>query len=110
MRGRLTLLESLKGVFFYCFHLFEIVVKIYIIILRKAGQRGGELGALLSTARLLDGEIKMKELLSLQFTIFVLIAVGVLVKKKKIIGTAGQKNITDLVIYVVLPCNTVCLF
>lgn len=52
----------------------------------------------------------MKELLSLQFTIFVLIAVGVLVKKKKIIGTAGQKNITDLVIYVVLPCNTVMSF
>ena len=52
----------------------------------------------------------MRELLELQFTIFALIAVGVLVKKKGIIGTAGQKNITDLVIYVVLPCNTVMSF
>lgn len=52
----------------------------------------------------------MKELLSLQFTIFVLTAVGFLLKKIKIIGQTGQKNITDLVIYVVMPCNIVTSF
>ena len=52
----------------------------------------------------------MKELLSLQFTIFVLLAVGFLVKKIRIVGAEGQRNITDLVIYVVLPCNIVLSF
>ena len=52
----------------------------------------------------------MKELLSLQFTIFVLLAAGVLVKKLHIVGREGQKNITDLVIYEVLPCNIITSF
>ena len=52
----------------------------------------------------------MKELLSLQFTIFILLAAGVLVKKLHIVGREGQKNITDLVIYVVLPCNIITSF
>lgn len=52
----------------------------------------------------------MKELLILQLTIFILLAVGFLVKKIKIIGAEGQKNITDLVIYIILPCNIVTSF
>ena len=52
----------------------------------------------------------MKELLILQLTIFILLAVGFLVKKIKIVGDEGQKNITDLVIYVILPCNIVTSF
>ena len=52
----------------------------------------------------------MENLLSLQFTIFALIAVGVLVKKTGLMGESGQKNLTDLVIYIVLPCNTVMSF
>lgn len=52
----------------------------------------------------------MQRLLDLQFTMFIMIAVGMLLKKIKIIGTEGQKNFTDLVIYVVLPCNIVKSF
>ena len=52
----------------------------------------------------------MKELLILQLTIFILLAVGFLVKKVHIVGAEGQRNITDLVIYVILPCNIVTSF
>ena len=52
----------------------------------------------------------MTDVLSLQLTMFLLILVGVLIKKAKIISPAGQKNINDLVIYVVLPCNIVKSF
>ena len=52
----------------------------------------------------------MKELLILQLTIFILLAVGFLVKKIHIVGAEGQRNITDLVIYVILPCNIVTSF
>ena len=52
----------------------------------------------------------MKEVLSLQVVIFGLIAVGFLVKRIGIISDAGQKNINDLVIYVILPCNILKAF
>jgi predicted permease len=42
--------------------------------------------------------------------IFGLIAVGFLVKRIGIISDAGQKNINDLVIYVILPCNILKAF
>lgn len=35
---------------------------------------------------------------------------GLVLKKSKIIGDMGQKNITDLVIYLVLPCNIIKSF
>ena len=54
--------------------------------------------------------IEMSELLNLEVTIFLLITVGVLLKRIHIIGAEGQKNITDLVIYVVLPCNIITSF
>ena len=41
---------------------------------------------------------------------WLLLAAGVLVKKLHIVGREGQKNITDLVIYVVLPCNIITSF
>lgn len=47
----------------------------------------------------------MGELLSLQITIYLLVAVGFGLKRSHIIGPQGQKNITDMVIYVILPCN-----
>lgn len=52
----------------------------------------------------------MRALLELQFIIFALIGVGCFVRKKNIVSREGQKNLTDLVIYVILPCNTVTAF
>ena len=52
----------------------------------------------------------MEKLLSLQITIFLLVAVGFGLKRGKIIGPQGQKNLTDLVIYVILPCNILKAF
>ena len=52
----------------------------------------------------------MKTLLTLQLTIFILLAVGFLIKKIHIIGPQGQKNINDLVIYLILPCNILHAF
>lgn len=47
----------------------------------------------------------MKALISLQISVFLLTALGFLVKRCGIISAEGQKNLTDLVIYVILPCN-----
>lgn len=47
----------------------------------------------------------MQALLALEFSIFAMIAVGVLVRRIGIVGKQGEKNITDLVLYVILPCN-----
>lgn len=48
---------------------------------------------------------KMEKVVTLQLTMFALILVGLFVKKTKLVSQEGQKNITDLVIYIVLPCN-----
>ena len=52
----------------------------------------------------------MQNVLVLQITLFILIGTGALVKKKGLVSKEGQKNLTDLVIYVVLPCNIVTSF
>lgn len=52
----------------------------------------------------------MQDLLVLQVTIFLLIAVGFLIKRLQIVGKEGQKNITDLVLLVTLPANIVTSF
>ena len=52
----------------------------------------------------------MKDLLILQLTIFILLALGFLVKKIGLVGKEGQKNITDLVLYVILPCSILTSF
>ena len=52
----------------------------------------------------------MSKLLELQTTMFLLIFVGAILKKAHIVGNEGQKNITDIVIYLVLPCNIIQSF
>ena len=52
----------------------------------------------------------MKAMLRLQFIIFALIGIGFFTRKKGMVSREGQKNITDLVINVVLPCNIVTSF
>ena len=52
----------------------------------------------------------MNELLVLEFSIFAMIAVGFLVKRLGIVGRQGEKNLTDLVLYVILPCNIITSF
>ena len=47
----------------------------------------------------------MSELWTLEVNIFTMILVGAVVKRLGIVGREGQKNITDLVLYVILPCN-----
>ena len=52
----------------------------------------------------------MITVISLQITIFSLMAVGFLLKRIGLISDAGQKNINDLVINVILPCNILKAF
>ncbi|MDO5476793.1 MAG: AEC family transporter [Eubacteriales bacterium] len=52
----------------------------------------------------------MVEMLKLQFIIFALIGIGFFTRKKEMVSRVGQKNITDLVINIVLPCNIVSSF
>ena len=52
----------------------------------------------------------METLITLQITIFLLVAMGFVLKKIHIIGPQGQKNINDMVIYVILPCNILRAF
>ena len=52
----------------------------------------------------------METLLNLQIILFLLIFAGFLVRRLGIIGEQGQKNMTDLVLCVVLPCNILRAF
>lgn len=52
----------------------------------------------------------MSELLALQGTIFLLMLTGLVVRKIGIVGAEGQKNLTDLVLNVILPCNIIKSF
>ena len=47
----------------------------------------------------------MDKLWSLEFNIFVMIAVGFLLRKTRIVGKEAEHVITDLVLYAVLPCS-----
>lgn len=47
----------------------------------------------------------MAKLLSLEFNIFVMMAVGLLIRSIRLVGKEAERIITDLVLYVVLPCN-----
>ena len=47
----------------------------------------------------------MAKLWSLEFNIFVMMAVGFLVRRIKVLGKEAERVITDLVLYVVLPCS-----
>ena len=50
------------------------------------------------------------ELISLQLRMFLVMLLGLLFRKKNIITAEGKKNLTDLVIYLILPCNIVKSF
>lgn len=50
------------------------------------------------------------ELISLQLRMFLVMLVGLFFRKKNIISQEGKKNLTDLVIYLILPCNIVKSF
>lgn len=52
----------------------------------------------------------MQQLVNLQFTMFSMIVAGVILKKAGIVGEEGQNNITDLVIFLILPCNIIKSF
>lgn len=52
----------------------------------------------------------MAELLNLQITMFSMVAAGVIAKKLGLVSREGQANITDLVIYLILPCNIIKSF
>lgn len=52
----------------------------------------------------------MKQMLNLQVTIFAVMAVGFILKRLNIISKQGRKELTDLVIYAVLPANIVSSF
>ena len=50
------------------------------------------------------------ELISLQLRMFLIMLVGLFFRKKNFISVEGKKNLTDLVIYLILPCNIVKSF
>ena len=47
----------------------------------------------------------MLQLLPLEFNVFAMMAVGFLIRKLHVVGKEAERVITDLVLYVVLPCN-----
>jgi len=49
-------------------------------------------------------------ILSLQGTLFLLVATGVILRKLNILPQAGTTILTDLVIYLILPCNIIYSF
>ena len=52
----------------------------------------------------------MKELTVLQVTIFSAMALGYLVRKRNLVTHQGQRDLTDLVLYVILPANILTSF
>lgn len=50
------------------------------------------------------------ELISLQLRMFLIMLTGLFFRRKNIISQEGKKNLTDLVIYLILPCNIVKSF
>ena len=67
-------------------------------------------GQVITLAITYDRGMKMTNVLTLQITMLLLIFIGALVKKLKIVSPTGQKNINDLVIYLILTCNIVKSF
>lgn len=52
----------------------------------------------------------MIAMLRLQFIIFSMIGIGFFTRKSGMVSREGQKNITDLVINIILPCNIITSF
>jgi len=53
---------------------------------------------------------QVSELLSLQGQMFLLILVGIILKKKNILQNTGKTVLTDLLLYFILPCNIINSF
>lgn len=49
-------------------------------------------------------------MLNLQLTLFILIIIGIFLKKKNYIGEEGKKMLSDLLINLILPCNIIYSF
>lgn len=47
----------------------------------------------------------MEKLWSLEFNIFLMMAVGFILRKTRVLGKEAERVVTDLVLYAVLPCN-----
>lgn len=47
------------------------------------------------------------QMLSLQFAMFILIMIGIIAKKCKIVNGESQKSLSNLLIYFILPCNII---
>lgn len=54
--------------------------------------------------------IKYENLLNLQIMMLILLFIGYLLKKRKILTTSTQSGITDLIINVILPCSIINSF
>lgn len=52
----------------------------------------------------------IKELVDLQLTMFIMMLIGLVLKKLDIISEGGKESLTNLVIYVLLPCNIIKSF
>ena len=50
------------------------------------------------------------EMLELMGMMALLMLTGAFLKKKNVITDAGKKNLTDIILYVILPCNIVKAF
>ena len=56
------------------------------------------------------GGSPVKELVVLQVTIFAMMAVGFCARKLNLVSAAGKKEITNLVLYLILPANIITSF
>lgn len=54
--------------------------------------------------------IDFKTMLNLQMMLFLLILIGIYARKKEIITDSTRKNLSDLLIKVILPCNIISSF
>ena len=50
------------------------------------------------------------QLLNLQGMLFILIIAGMVAGKKKLVSAEGRRCLTNVVLYVILPCNIVNSF
>lgn len=65
-----------------------------------------------SPSSLVLGESRMffNKMIHLQLTLFLLILIGVFLKRKKFISEEGQKLMSDLTVNLILPCNIIVSF
>lgn len=57
-----------------------------------------------------DRDSKMITSISLQVTLFSMIVLGYFLRKRTIVSEIGQKELTDLVLYIILPANIISSF